>query len=81
MSNRTSLVASSLRSDPDFFRALLVGLAVGCPLDKSSDLCHLKCDRSGSFDDKIAWVESLNDAETLELYSIHHCCFSTQQSK
>jgi hypothetical protein len=81
MKTQISPVAFTRRRDPDFFRAVLVGLAVGCPLDRSADACQLSCVRSGSFDAKIAWVESLNDLEALKLYSIHHDCFANQQLK
>jgi len=77
-------VSSSLltrRRDPGFYRAMLVGLAVGCPLDNRSDGCQLKCTRRGSIDDKIAWVESLDESEILALYTLHHDCFSASLAK
>ena len=64
--------------DPDFLRAMLIGLTIGCPLNKSLDHCLLQFDRSISFDEKVTWAESLTDKKIVELYSLHHQCFHSK---
>ncbi|MDT8421926.1 MAG: hypothetical protein RQ754_15980 [Desulfuromonadales bacterium] len=60
--------------DIDFYRTLLVGLSVDCPMDKAADNCFLQNERSLSFDEKVNWAQSLSDSEIMDLYMLHHKC-------
>ncbi len=64
--------------DPEFLRAMLIGLTIDCPLDRNFDQCPLRLDRSTSFDEKIAWAESLTGREIMDLYAVHHQCFQSK---
>lgn len=66
--------------DPDFLRAMLIGLSIACPLNKNLDQCLLRLDRALSFEEKIAWAESLSDNDINQLYSVHHQCFHTRST-
>jgi len=78
MKNPTSLYAPSWHRDPNFFRAMLLGLTVGCPCNRSLDTCLINFDRSISFHDKVVWIESLEDSAVMELYSLHRKSFSAE---
>jgi len=70
-----SLLNGEQYRDPIFFRSLLTGLSIACPLEKKPHDCLLLEKRSLSFDAKVEWVESLTDQMVMDLYSGHHMCF------
>jgi len=61
--------------DTDFFRAMLVGLTIDCPIGKSVGQCVLRADRSLPFEARVAWVKSLTDEAVRDLYGLHRNCF------
>jgi len=72
--NKISLSEWAPSRDIDFYRTLLVGLSVDCPMDKKPDHCFLKKERVLSFDEKVNWAQSLNDNKVMDLYMLHHKC-------
>ena len=74
-----SLLNSGQYRDPNFFRSLLTGLSIACPLEKKPHDCLLREKRALSFDAKVEWVESLSDKMVMDLYSSHHMCFHSKK--
>lgn len=78
LEEKSQLFDGAQCGETEFFRTLLIGLSIDCPLEKKLDKCLWQDKRSLSFDSKVDWAQSLTDKTVLDLYAFHHKCFHSK---
>jgi hypothetical protein len=67
-------------ADLEAARAKLVDLLIGCPLEDNPPDCPLSGKRGLPFAERVAWVQTLAEAELLKIYAAHCRCMKAKLS-